>query len=265
MSYEMTRARGTSLAFKAPMNMGIYQSAASLSALERWQDSVTQNISSSQLTGYRKRTTEFSAQPAGQAQMITGQTSEDAGQPMMFPTAGNAVNFLPGDAQPTGRELDLSIQGQGFFEVQGPDGAKSYTRDGEFHVRPDNTITTAGGLDLLTESGSPLTALPTGGAIVVNTDGTVTQNGTSIGKLSIQQFSDNSQLSAGPSGTFSANGATPTPVAKPDVLQGYLEGSNVSPMHEMVDLITISRAYESNQKMITTVDQEMQKTLDALG
>ena len=62
-----------------------------------------------------------------------------------------------------------------------------------------------------------------------------------------------------------AAGAAPTPVEKPELLQGYLEGSNVTPLREMVDLVLISRAYEANQKMITTVDEQTQKALDALG
>ena len=176
------------------------------------------------------------------------------------------LNFLPGEAQRTERELDVAIQGDGFFEVQNADGTKAYTRDGEFHVQPDNTVTTSSGQQVMTEGGSPLTLVPAGGAVTINTDGSVMQNSTSLGKLSIQRFADNSQLTPAASGSFVPSaGAAPTSVDKPDVLQGYLEGSNVSPMHEMVDLITISRAYESNQKMITTMDTEMQKTLDALG
>jgi len=54
-------------------------------------------------------------------------------------------------------------------------------------------------------------------------------------------------------------------VAEPDLIQGYLEGSNTSSLREMVDLVLISRAYEANQKIITTVDEEMGKTLEALG
>jgi flagellar basal-body rod protein FlgF len=249
------------------MNIGIYQSAASLSALERWQDSVTQNISSSQLPGYRKRTTDFSAQAAGQIVNSSGSSEDqDSSQSTVFPSASSSVNFLPGDAQRTERELDVAIQGDGFFEVQGADGSKAYTRDGEFQVQPDNTVTTSAGQQVLLQSGSPLTLLPAGGPVVINTDGSIVQNNTPLGKLSIQKFADNQQLTPGANGTYvPAAGAAPTQVDKPDVLQGYLEGSNVSPMHEMVDLITISRAYESNQKMITTMDTEMQKTLDALG
>jgi flagellar basal body rod protein FlgG len=245
------------------MDIGIYQNAASLSALDRWQDSVTQNIASSQLSGYRKRTVDFIAETAGQIQAGSGQESA---QGAIFPRAAGVINFTPGEPQATGRDLDVAIQGQGFFEVQGPDGQKSYTRDGQFHVQPDNTLTTGSGQTVLTDSGNPVTLLPTGGSIVINPDGTVMQNGTQLGRLSVQNFADTSQLIPGANGTFTAGGgAAPTPVAKPDLLQGYTEGSNVSPMHEMVDLITISRAYEANQKMITTVDQEQQKTFDALG
>jgi flagellar basal body rod protein FlgG len=245
------------------MNIGIYQSAASLSALERWQDSVTENISNSQLPGYRKRSTLFQSQDMGERSAAT--TASGDATPLRFPSAGNTVNFLPGEAQASGRPYDVAIQGAGFFEVETATGQKAYTRDGEFTVQPDNTLTTASGEKVLNESGAPITLLPTGGNLVINTDGTMMQGNTTLGKLSVQTFADPGQLVAAGGGTFLANGATPTPVAKPELLQGYLEGSNVSPMHEMVDLITISRAYESNQKIISSADQEMQKTLDALG
>jgi flagellar basal-body rod protein FlgF len=249
------------------MNIGIYQSAASMSALERWQDTVTQNISSSQMPGYRKRTTAFMATEAGQIQTASGSgQSADGGQGTLFPKAANAVNFLPGESQATGRDLDVAIQGEGFFEIQGADGQKEYTRDGEFQVRPDNTLTTTNGQEVLSSSGSPIQLLPSGGPPLISADGNITQGATVVAKLGVQKFADNSALIPGPSGTYLPSaGQAPTPIERPELLQGYLEGSNVSPMHEMVDLITISRAYESNQKMITTEDQEMQKTLDALG
>ena len=79
------------------------------------------------------------------------------------------------------------------------------------------------------------------------------------------QFADPGQLKPVAGGLFTANGETPTPVEQPDLLQGYVEASNVTPMREMVDMVLISRCYEANQKLIKTADEEMQKTLDALG
>jgi flagellar basal body rod protein FlgG len=249
------------------MNIGLYQSAASLSALERWQDAVAQNITSSQVNGYRGRTVQFSGVNAGQNQLNPqARVGSEASQPAVFPTSAAGINFASGETQPTGNELDVAIQGEGFFEVQQPDGSRAYTRNGQFHLQPDRTVTTDNGSQLLTDGGTPLVLLPGGGSVTINHDGTVFQGDTSLGRLSVQNFSNPGALVPIAGSMFlPAGGAAPTPVGQPQLMQGYLEGSNVSPLHEMVNLVEISRAYEANQKMITSIDQEMQKTLDALG
>lgn len=249
------------------MNIGLYQSAASLSALERWQDSVAQNITSSQVTGYRKRTVNFSTQPAGEIQSDPRRpVGHDAGTAALFPKVNTGINFVTGETQPTRRELDVAIQGDGFFEVQRPDGSKAYTRNGEFRLRSDRTLVTASGDEVLSTGGAPITFLPNGGTPVINLDGTVFQGETALGKISVQKFADNARLIPAPGGYFvSSPGMDAQPVDNPELLQGYLEGSNVTPLREMVDLVLISRAYEANQKMINTLDQQMQKALDALG
>jgi flagellar basal body rod protein FlgG len=250
------------------MNVGLYQSASALSALERWQDIVSQNITSSQTTGYRKRTVSFSAQAAGEVQPNPhARIGADGSMPLLFPGATTGVNFLNGETQPTRRELDAAIQGEGFFEIQRPDGSRVYTRSGEFRTRPDRTLVTSSGDAVLSDSGSPITLLPNGGQVSINQDGTIAQNNTQLGKLAVRKFADTSRLVAIAGGYFVPAPGTPPPEAvdNPEILQGYLEASNVTPLREMVDLVLISRAYEANQKIITTVDQQMQKTLDALG
>jgi flagellar basal body rod protein FlgG len=249
------------------MNIGLYQSASALSALERWQDNVAQNITSSQVTGYRKRTVDFMTDSAGEIQADSqSRLGHDAGMPMLFPKVVSGINFTTGETQPTRRELDVAIQGDGFFEVQQPDGSRAYTRSGEFRLTSDRTLITANGDQVLSDSGAPITFLSGGGSININSDGTVFQGSTSLGRLSVQKFANNAQLVPITGGFFiPGGGASPQPVDKPELLQGYLEGSNVTPLREMVDLVLISRAYEANQKMITTVDEQMQKTLDALG
>ena len=250
------------------MNIGLYQSASALSALERWQDVVTQNITSSQTTGYRKRTVNFSAELAGELQTDPkGRLGDDgSGMPTVFPKVNTGINFTTGETQPTRRDLDVAIQGQGFFEVQMADGTKAYTRSGEFNVRADRTLVTTGGQVVMGESGSPITLVPGLPDITINRDGTVVQGDTSLGKLSVQQFADPSKLTPVAGGYFLAGPqAQPQPVEKPELMQGYLESSNVTPLREMVDMVLISRAYEANQKIITTADQTMQKALDALG
>ena len=150
--------------------------------------------------------------------------------------------------------------------MQRPDGSHAYTRSGEFSIRPDHTlVNTAGGL-VLSDGGSPIVLQPEGGKVTINADGSIVQGSTTVGRIAVQNFADKSQLVPIAGGLFVASsGATATPVPKPTILQGYLEGSNVAPLREMVNLVLISRAYDANQRVITNTDDQMQKTLTALG
>lgn len=248
------------------MNIGLYQSASALSALERWQDAVSQNITSSQTNGYRKRTVEFSTTTAGQIQTDPQSRIGDTSFETLFPKVNTGINYENGQTEPTRRELDLAIQGDGFFEVQMPDGSHAYTRDGEFRMRNDRTIITGNGGEVLSDAGAPIQMLPNGQPLVVNSDGTLVQGDVALGRISVQKFANMSGLVPTGGGYFvPTGGSAPERVDDPEILQGYLESSNVTPLREMVDLVLISRAYEANQKIITSIDDQMQKTLDALG
>ncbi|MEI6106370.1 MAG: flagellar hook-basal body protein [Opitutae bacterium] len=249
------------------MNIGLYQSASSLSALERWQDVVSQNITSSQATGYRKRTVNFSAEMAGEIQPDShARLGRDRGTPSLFPRINTGVNFDFGENLPTQGNLDIAIQGDGFFAIQRPDGSKAYTRSGAFQMRLDRTIVTSGGDIVLSSTDSPMLLRSEGGTIVVDSNGSISQGGVPIAKFSVVQFADNSRLRPISGGSFLApDGVNPEKVKEPALIQGYLEGSNTSSLREMVDMVLISRAYEANQKIISTVDEAMGKTLEALG
>lgn len=249
------------------MNIGLYQSASSMAALERWQETVSQNITAAQTTGYRKRTIEFSTENAGELRLNGGKAGQEGGLPAIFPKTSAGINFNSGETAPTRREYDVAIQGEGFFEVKLPDNeGMAYTRNGEFRLRPDRTLVTGAGLEVMSQGGDPIVLLPGQGQITINGDGTIVQGSQQIGKLSIQKFSNEAALLPNGAGLFiAAPGAGMSAVEEPDLMQGYLEQSNVQPLREMVDLVLISRAYEANQKMITTLDQQMQKALEALG
>jgi flagellar basal-body rod protein FlgF len=249
------------------MNIGLYQSASALSALERWQDSVAQNITSSQTTAFRKRTVNFSVQTGGELHTDPrGRAGRDSVMPVMFPQINGGISFISGETQATRRELDVAIQSDGFFEVQRQDGSRAYTRNGQFQVRSDRTIVTADGAEVMSDGGSPLLLVAGGGSVAINRDGTIFQGANQIGKIAVQRFQNTSALIPTSGGYFIAPaGSQPQASEAPELLQGYLEGSNVTPLREMVDLVLIARAYEANQKIITTVDQQMEKTLEALG
>ncbi len=249
------------------MNIGLYQSAASLSALERWQGVVSQNITSSQVPGYRKRTVEFSTLELGEIQ-ADPKARQGAGekQAAMFPLATIGVNFQPGDTQPTRRDFDLAIEGEGFFEVEMENGARGYTRAGALHPRGDHVLVSSGSSPILTDAGTKITLQAQGGEFTVSPDGAVSQGDAQLGKLSVVRFPAGARLVPVGGGLFvSSNGVQPIPVKKPQVLQGYLEGSNVTPLREMIALVQIARAYEANQKIISSRDQNLQRTLETLG
>lgn len=249
------------------MNIGIYQSASSLAALERWQDAVTQNITSSQVTGYKKRTVEFQSVQAGELQTRAGQKiGEGDGEPMHFPRVTYGINFQNGETTPTRRELDVALQGRGFFEVELDDGTKGYTRAGELRMRPDRTLVTSQDKPILSDSGFPIQLPANGGKIIINQDGTVRVGDAVAARIAVMDFPDEKLLVPVSAGLFLVpEGVRPEPVAEPAVLQGYLENSNITPLREMVDLVNIARAYEANQKLIQNYDQSLQKVLDALG
>lgn len=247
------------------MNIGLYQNAASLTALERLQDAVSQNISASQVPGYRERTVNFSAQDNGQFNL--GENSQgDSEMAASFPTATNGISFKAGETQPTGQPLDLAIQSAGFFQVKMPDGTTAYTRSGAFSQRNDGTLVNSSNYPVLSSTGTPIVLAQGAGPVMITQDGAVSQGDTQVGQLGITSFSNTSDLVPLSGGMMKAGpsaGATPT--THPGVLQGYIESSNVSPLFEMVSLVQVSRAYEANQHVLTNADQQTQKTIDALG
>ena len=247
------------------MNVGLYQSAAALSSLERWQDVVAQNITSSQVSGFKRRTVQFNAQAMGEvAQSQKGRIGD--GVASLYPHASYGVNFQQGEFTPTKNLQNATIQGEGFFVLRTPDGNRTYSRNGEFHLRPDRTLVHSDGSEILMEGDAPIQLSAQDGAMVINPDGSVFQGDKRLGKLQVVRFADTKQLfPAGDSKFVAAPGAEALPVEQPEVLQGYLEGSNISPMREMVDMVTIARAYEANQKIIQSRDGTFDKVLDALG
>lgn len=247
------------------MNIGLYQGAASLAALERWQEMVSQNISASSVPGFKKNEMSFEAVLGGMKRTGTeGGFGKDVSSAMPRHTV--QINMEPGELRSTGNELDFAIQGSGFFQVQKPDGQTGYTRDGEFRLSPDRTIITKQGFQVMGDGG-PITLRPGGGKVTINSEGMIVQGETQVGKIAVHDFADPSKLRRIGDGLLAPADAsvTSTTVEKPMVLGGSLEGSNVSPLREMVNLITVSRAYEANQRLVVANDETTGKAIQALG
>jgi flagellar basal-body rod protein FlgG len=172
--------------------------------------------------------------------------------------------FTQGSVQKTENPLDLAIQGNGFFQVQMPDGTLAYTRDGSFTKDANGQIVTANGYPL-----SPAITIPSNAiSVSITRDGIVSysQQGvtapTQVGNIQLASFVNNAGLQSTGENLFveTASSGTPTPNTPGTngtgvLSQGYVETSNVNVAEELVSMIVAQRGYEMNSKAITTSDQ----------
>ena len=172
--------------------------------------------------------------------------------------------FTQGNLTQTGNSLDVAIQGEGFFQIQLPDGTLGYTRDGAFQKDSQGQIVTANGYPV-----SPALTIPSNAlSISIGTDGVVTvlQSGSptpvQVGQIQLASFvntgglqsmGQNLYLETASSGTATPN--TPGTNGVGLLNQGYVETSNVNVVEELVNMITTQRAYEINSRAIQTSDQ----------
>ncbi len=178
-------------------------------------------------------------------------------------TASTERIFTQGNIQKTDGTLDIAVQGNGFFQVQLPDGTTAYTRDGAFSKDNTGQIVTTDGYPVL-----PAITIPTNAtSLTIGTDGTVTvtQSGTAaatqIGSIQLATFINNGGLQSIGQNLFmeTASSGTPTPNTPGTngagvTNQGYVETSNVNVAEELVTMIQTQRAYELNSKVVSTSD-----------
>ena len=178
-------------------------------------------------------------------------------------TDGQNLDMRAGAIAPTGRPLDVAIDGQGFFSVQTAGGTR-YTRNGHFTRSTSGTLTTDDGNALLGTDGNPIQLGD--GDVKVENDGTVWSGTQQSGQLAIVSFAQPSQLvSDGPS-LFSAAGQAATPLDNALVHGGSLEQSNVSMADRLAELTSVSRGFEAMQKTMSVMLNDVDgRAIDVLG
>jgi flagellar basal-body rod protein FlgG len=251
------------------MNLSLYSAATGMEAQQVNLNTISNNIANVNTTGFKKSKVEFQDLLYQNPRQAGG----EAGAGDIVPTSvelGNGVRvsstskvFTQGQLTETGQELDLAIEGKGFFQVNHPDGNIVYSRDGALKISPTGEIVNSDGMALTGLGIVPVEAtgifVSNGGLITYTLADGTTQQGPQI---QLARFANPGGLKALGGNLFrqtDASGAAE--VGLPEVngfgvlRQGYLEMSNVNVVQEMVNMIISQRAYEINSKSIQTSDQ----------
>lgn len=254
------------------MIRGLYTGASGMLAEMARTDVISNNMANVNTTAFKKDRTIFRAFPEMNIHRIHDPVPaglDKVVDPRPFiGMMGTGVmldevntDFNQGHLITTSNPLDLAIRGEGFFQVQTPEGIR-YTRDGSFSLSSNGYLVTKEGYYVLGENG-PLQLLQTGD-ITISQQGEVFVNDEYIDRLNIVTFADLNQLQKQGDNLYFTD-AVPEPLQDADVVQGALEGSNISIVAEMVDLISAFRAYEANQKVIQTHDTTLDKAINDVG
>lgn len=172
------------------------------------------------------------------------------------------TDFSNGSFKTTGNELDVALEGDGFFVVQMEDRTEAYTRNGAFHLDNTGQLVTAEGRPVLTSAG-PLTFSREDGKIEIAADGTISTQLGVRGQIRTASFDDNQALQKLSETLYL--GENPGEPERIRVVQGALEQSNVDGVFAVTRLIEINRAYESVSRFIKDADELRQQAISALG
>lgn len=175
------------------------------------------------------------------------------------------TNFAQGAFKRTDDVFHLAIQGDGFFTIDTPNG-ELFSRDGSFVINSEGQLTTQEGNHVMGESGIITLGdnfLTKQGEASIDNRGRIIIDGEYVDTIRLVNFEDLSQLKKMGDNLYEANGET-IPF-EGQVMQGFVEVSNMNPVNAMVDLIAVSRTYEANQKMIQVHDSLMGKAVNDVG
>ena len=255
------------------MLRALYSAAAGMESQQMNLDVISNNLANVNTTGYKMSKLQFqdllyqTTRAAGSDQGAGNQLPESLqiGQGSI-PISTERI-FTQGDLTQTGGNLDVAIQGNGFFEVQMPDGTLAYTRDGAFKTNAQGIIVTSDGYPV--QGG--FQPVPTGTTnITISATGQVnytTASGSTASQVQLARFNNPGGLDALGHNLYKETSASGTPeLGSPaqngfgELQQGYLEGSNGSAVQEMVNPILAQRAYEVNSKAVQAADEMMQQS-----
>jgi flagellar basal body rod protein FlgG len=217
------------------------------------------------MPGYKRQELSLEAVRCG---ILPGASAngKDGPQSFVVPEAESVTNFEEGELKSTGVSTDAAIDGEGFFNVQLPGGTTAYTRAGDFHVNATGQLVTTEGYPVLGNGGPIQLDRTKHQPVSISATGEVSQGETVKGKVKVTDFNKLSLLTQASGSYFvAANKDLKEQPTTATLRQGYIEGSNVSSVSQMVSLLTAARGFEANQKLIQMEDDRMGHAIADLG
>ncbi len=256
------------------MIRSLWISKTGMEAQQTQLDHISNNLANVATSGYKRAHAQFEDLIYQNLRQSGAASSEQTQLPTGLQVGlgtravATARNFSQGNLQQSGGNLDVAIKGNGFFQIQLPDGGTAYTRDGSFQLDAQGQIVTNSGY--LVQPGITIPA--NAQSVTIAPDGTVTvalpgqATPQSVGQLQLASFINPAGLEPQGGNLFAetASSGTPTSAAPGTaglgaLQQGFLETSNVNVVEELVSMIQTQRAYELNSKAISTSDQMLQR------
>ena len=248
------------------MIRGLYTAASSMEVLQKKTNIRSNNLANVNTNGFKKSegiTRSFpemllSRIEAGEADQEIGELSTGSYMERKF------KDMSQGSFKQTGNQLDFAVEGEGFFVIETEAGQR-YSRDGNFTINADSELVTQSGNHVLDNNGNRIQLIPEQD-FRVSADGQITfNNGLQGAQIDLVNFEDEAELSQEGDNLYAArDGAAPVE-SEAGIAQGYLEGSNVKIVEEMAKMIKTTRHYESNQKVISSIDQSLDKVINEVG
>ncbi len=251
------------------MLRALYSAASGMDAIQLNIDNIANNLANVNTAGFKQRRTQFQdllyQNVVAPGSSASTSTEIPTGLQIGLGTraVSNEVIFLQGDYVETGNELDMVIEGRGFFQVRLPDGQIAYTRGGALHLDRDGNLVTASGDPLDPQVSIPAEAT----SISIAADGTVSvslpgqTNAQQVGRIQLAVFSNPAGLNSIGRNLYLQTSACGDPITGSPgengvgtLLQGFVEQSNVNVVKEMINLIVSQRAYEAGSKVVKTAD-----------
>jgi len=231
-------------------------------ATQRQSEIIGDNVANLKTPGYKERLASNISFPSMLIERIGGKPSDVVAIGMMGTGVGvdsTALSNVQGVLQTTDVKTDLALTSPGYFVVQTPVGER-YTRNGHFQLDANGTLQSPDGFALQGENGS---IGPLSSDFRVSADGTVTDKGQRLDRLRVVDIPADALKREGQS-LYSASQPTQVSTAT-QVLQGSIEASNVDLSGQMVQMMTVMKAYEANQKVIQTEDEMLGKAVNDVG